>query len=747
MPRRTTFTLVAVTALAAACGKDKPSTSTSAAEAAPTAAPGATGGATAPGTPATPDKPKAPPAKAAARGPEYSVYSLVDSRLTGHLQRGGGLVVPAGSAAFAKYMRFGNQMGGGKKAWELRQTEGDIKVARMNNKSGTVFVPLTSKQASRGTLRARIFAQKDGAVSVRVNDNKDINGQLTKGWSTLEVKIPDGQLHEGENAIALFAGSGSELAWMQVGHETATGDDGSVRFYDTGSKSLLIPQGGGMSWFAAVPDKAKLTVDITDGNCTLDVLVTGEDGKTVEGKLTGTGSAVDLADMGGKAARIDLTTTGCAEAQVPKADLVVAGTLPTVKRGEPPKHVLFVIMDSLRADRIKVFNPKARPDVPNWEKLAETSAVFLDNYVQGNESQVSHASMWTSAYLAKHKAKEMKDHIAEKFFTIDEVAKKAGKYAAGVSANGYIRPGRGFGNSWDQFVNHIEKSLGLKGVDVMEKGVSFITPKKDQPWFLYIGMIDTHVTWRAKSPWIEKYDPGYKGKYETQYGDDGKGGFGKNLSDKEKNHIRAIYDSNVSYQDDLLGKLVAKLQEWGIYDQTMIIVTADHGDEQWEDGDRVGHAGSQRETVVHVPLIIHYPPMFPASKITAGTEGIDIVPTLADVLGVPMDAEWQGTSLLPYAHGAAGAGPSIAISSAYENMHCGRIGDWKLQLKGGGTPRLWNLGKDPDEHKDMFGSAPIAERMLLDPMWMYRTWNVEWKKSQWGNPASVSSRFAADLGE
>jgi arylsulfatase A-like enzyme len=331
--------------------------------------------------------------------------------------------------------------------------------------------------------------------------------------------------------------------------------------------------------------------------------------------------------------------------------------------------------------------------------------------------------------------------------TIDEVAKKASKYVAGVSANGYIRPARGFGTSWDQYVNHIEKSLGLKGVDVFEKGMSFITPKKDQPWFLYMGMIDTHVTYRAKSPWIEKYDGGYKGKFETSYGDEGKGGSnGKGLTEKEVNHVRAIYDSNISYQDDLLGKLIEKLQGWGIYDKTMIIITADHGDELWEEQDKAGHGGSQRETVLHVPLLIHYPPMFPAAKVMAGTEGVDIVPTLADVLGVPTDAEWQGASLLPLAHGG-GVYPLISISSSYENSHAGRIGNWKVQLKAGASPRIWNLGKDPQEQKDLFGSAHVATRMLLDPMWLYRNWNVEWKKSQWGNPASVTSRFAADLGE
>ncbi len=733
-------TLVVALAALSACGSKKDSAN---AEAAP--AMQGTPAATTPGKPG--EKPKAP-VKAAPRGPEFPVYSLVDNRLSGHLTRGGGLVVPAGSAGFAKYTRFGNMMKGGKRTWELRQAEGEVKVARITGKSGTVFVPLTAKQASRGTIRLRAFGQSDGAVSVRVNENKDINAQLVKGWATIELKVPDGQLKEGENSIAIFTkSSGTLVSWLQVGAETAVADDGATRFFDAGSKSLVIPKDGGMTWFAAVPDKARLAGDLADGNCTLNVLVTADDGNTVEGKLAGLGSAVDLGTLAGKAARFDLEATGCAEAKLANAALVVPGAAPTVKRGEPPKHIVFIIMDSLRADRVRVFNPKARAEVPNWEKLAESSTVFLNNYVQGNESQVSHAAMWTSMYLAKHKASEMKDKLPEKYMTIDDVAKKASKFVAGVSANGYIRPERGFGTSWDQFVNHITKSLGLKGVDVMEKGVSFITPKKDQPWFLYMGWIDTHVTWRAKSPWIEKYDPGYKGKFETSYGDDGKGGSnGKGLSEKEQNHVRALYDSNISYQDDLVGKLVEKLQAWGIYDKTMIIITADHGDELWEEADRVGHAGSQRETVIHVPLMIHYPPMFPAAKVTAGTEGVDIVPTLADVLGVPTDADWQGDSLLPLAHGA-GAYPLMSVSSSYENSHAGRIGSWKMQLKGGGAPRLWNLAKDPEERKDLWGAAHVGARLMLDALWLHRTWNVEWKKSQWGNAASVTSRFAADLGE
>jgi hypothetical protein len=345
-----------------------------------------------------------------------------------------------------------------------------------------------------------------GTLSLRVNENKDINVQVAAGWSTVEIPVPEGQLKEGENALQFFfKSSGNAVAWIQIGGKAPLGDDGSTAFYDAAQKSVVIPKEGQMSWFVMTPDKAKLTGDLSDGSCTVAVLATADDGATIEGKLVGTGSAVDLAPLSGKAIRLDLEAQGCETAALANASLVVPGEAPQVKRGEPPKYVLFIIMDSLRADRVRAFNPKARAETPNFEKLAESATLFMQHFSPGNESQVSHASMWTSMYLAKHKASQMKDKLPESYVTIDDVAKKAGKYVAGVSANGYIRPERGFGTSWDKFTNHIMAKLGLKGVDVMEKGLSFITPKKDQPWFLYLGMIDTHVTWRAKEPWIDEW--------------------------------------------------------------------------------------------------------------------------------------------------------------------------------------------------------------------------------------------------
>src|SRR4051794_603333 len=114
---------VALLALAA-CGKE----SKEPAPAEPKAAEATTPSGTPPAAAPKNDKPTAAPVKAAARGPEHAVYSLADNRLSAHLTRGNGLVVAAGSAGFAKYTRIGNVMKGAKKAWELRQSEGEIKV-------------------------------------------------------------------------------------------------------------------------------------------------------------------------------------------------------------------------------------------------------------------------------------------------------------------------------------------------------------------------------------------------------------------------------------------------------------------------------------------------------------------------------------------------------------------------------------------------------------------------------------------
>jgi arylsulfatase A-like enzyme len=692
-----------------------------------------------------------PAKRAPSRGPERVVYSLVDNRLAAHLERGGGLFVPAGSAGLAKYVRFGNTRKIKQRTWELRATEGGVRVGKLTGSSGRVDVPLTAELIANPVVRIRAFSNDARALSLRVNEHGDINAQLPGGgWSTVEVPVPAGQLRAGENQLLLFVrGAGLPVEWIQVGGQAPL--EGAAAFYDDASKSLVIPEGGAMTWYTFVPDAGRITADLADGACEIAVRAVAEDGATADGTLSGLGSAVELGALAGKAARLTLSARGCPRAQLAGAALVVPGEPPQVARGEPPRHVILLVMDSLRADRVRPFNPKARPEVPVWEELAATSAVFLQHYVQGNESRVSHASLWSSLYPIKHGMIGAKDKLDLAFTTVDEVAKSAGLYVAGVSANGYVEPKRwGFGTKWDRYANHIHEKLGLRGKDIFDKGWSFVADRQD-PWFLYMGWIDTHVSWRAKSPWIEQYSPGYTGRFKDTFSgqDAGDAASGKlKLTEREIEHVRALYDSNVSYQDELLGQLIGRLKEAGIWEQTMLIITADHGDEQWEDG-RVGHGASTRDMLIHVPLLVHYPPMLPGGKIVEGADVVDVVPTIADALGVPMDPAWQGESLIPLSAGVGRGYPRMSFMSMYEDAHAARILNWKVRLAGGNPPRVYDLARDPDEKKDLWGKAEasIGARAVLDPAWIFRSWNAEWKKSQWGNAANVSARFATDLGE
>lgn len=706
---------------------------------------------------------------APSRGPEHAVYSLIDNRLSAHVERDGGLLVLAGSAGFGKYMRFGRQ----NQPWVIRQHDGDVHFATMKSKVAGVVVPLTAAEAQGApAVRVRVRSHGAGRLGLRVNGKRDkeVTVQLQGGWSTAELSPPAGALAAGENELLFFAKSPLDVAWIEVGGgaDKSAGGDGAapapaaaagapaggspdLTIYDPRSKSLVLPKGGGMAWYVVVPDKGRLTGDLQTAGCKVVVHAAPDSGTPVEGTLSGRGSAVDLAGLAGKVVRLDLTAEGCPAAHLAGAALVVPGPAPTYSLDgkKRPTHIVFWIMDALRADRVRAIFPDARPETPNFDKLARSSAVFTQAYQEGNESKCSHASMWTSLYPVNHKMIPPNSTLDLKWVTLDEVAKAGGLSAVGVSANGYITPKRGFGNHWDAFKNHIHTGGGLTAGDVLKDGFAQLAAPTD-PWFLYLGTIDTHVSWRAKEPWLSKYDPEpYSGRFKTQASgqDMGLVASGKlKVTDRDKKRIIALYDSNVSYQDSEIPVLLDKLVEWGVADDTMLIITGDHGDEQFEDG-RVGHGGSSRETLVHVPLFVHYPPMVPAGKVSEGAEAVDILPTIADALGVKPDPAWQGESLLPLVNGVGRGYPRMTMSSNYENGHAARINQWKIYVSGGSRGALYDLKTEPGEKTDVADEHPVELRLVSDALWMLRTYNVDWKKSRWGNPANVTAAFAADMGE
>jgi hypothetical protein len=190
--------------------------------------------------------------------------------------------------------------------------------------------------------------------------------------------------------------------------------------------------------------------------------------------------------------------------------------------------------------------------------------------------------------------------------------------------------------------------------------------------------------------------------------------------------VVALYDGKVRQTDEEVGQILAKLEELGLNDRTLVAVTADHGEELFDHG-FVGHAstslaGTLYDEVIRVPLIMRLPGILPAGKvIEEQVEGIDVMPTIFALLRLPPLSGVQGSSLLSLVRGSQRGGREYAFS---ETLPCGRqcqeedeeeklrairTLEWKLIAyanPGGERYELYNLQDDPHERKDVFLQVP-----------------------------------------
>jgi len=311
--------------------------------------------------------------------------------------------------------------------------------------------------------------------------------------------------------------------------------------------------------------------------------------------------------------------------------------------------------------------------------------------------------------------------------------------------NGFIDAFWGFGEGWDVLKNHIHEGGGLKAEDFVAAGKQMLGKLGQKPFFMYLGTIDVHVSWRAHLPWIAKYDPEpYTGPFVKACLDpqlDKIVGGKLGINERDKTRIVALYDSDVSYNDQQFGKLLELLNA----DDTMIIFTADHGEELWDHG-KIGHGQSLREELVHVPLLISYPPLFPPGKsVSEGVEIIDLLPTIVEALGGKVPAEAQGESLIGLAQGEGAGYPRPAIASQYELAHTMRLGRWKLSVFGSGEVRLFDAATDAAESKELSAARPVEKRFITDAMGMWMAYQSQWKKSRWGVASNQKAELARDL--
>ncbi len=585
--------------------------------------------------------------------------------------------------------------------------------------------------------------------------------------------MPEGALTAGENEIGLtWPSSGtrsgtrarSALASVFVGparpEDAATPEP--MPWERTGADRIGFGPGEGAAYYVVLPPQASLRLQPSfmgaeaPSDCELGVSLSSQNGLlsrhgVVPGRLPESQREapveVALGDApAGEVLRLELHASAtCPALALESAALTIAGDAPSIPAFEPPRNVIVYLVDTLRADRPRAINPGTRVLGEAFERFAAEGTTFAAAYVQGNESFASHAALFSGRFPSATGVFNSADHLGAGNELLEELAQRAELYTGGYSSNGHIRSTNGFEQGFRHFVNTLRDNYRYKAPGMLTHATRFVDEHLDERFFFYLGTVDCHVTYRSHEDILPLYDPEpYSGPFRRNVGGDELGAIksgAMRITARDRFRIEAIYDDTVTYTDRHFGLLLEHLEETGILDQTMIILTSDHGDEFWEHGS-VGHGHNVYEELVHVPLLVRYPAAFPAGRVVeVGVDTVDILPTIAAALGVEPDEEVQGESLIGLAHGVDAAYPRPAYTQMYGHTMAMRLANWKVVWRTGGERRLYDLDADPTEQEDVADDHPYALRFVSDAMGTFLPYRSTWRKARWGVASNLRAGF------
>ena len=263
---------------------------------------------------------------------------------------------------------------------------------------------------------------------------------------------------------------------------------------------------------------------------------------------------------------------------------------------------------------------------------------------------------------------------------------------------------------------------------------------RDKPFFLYVQYMDLHHPIQPPPPFFDYFKVSEGGTRGPEHTGWSWGGI-RAPSDLQNSAFRqwsahhiAIYDGALHYVDASVRDLYQHLEETGRADDTLIVITSDHGEEFWdhaidESVDRnnprsywgVGHGHTMYEELLRVPLILYGPSVKGPRTVPCVARHIDVVPTLLDLLAIPRPSTMRGTSLTSYFAqdaGACSASAVIAESPAYgPDSRAVIMNQRKLVVRSDGAQSLFDLRDDSQEHHNLAARRPevvAALRTILD---------------------------------
>ncbi|GIW41690.1 MAG: hypothetical protein KatS3mg076_2267 [Candidatus Binatia bacterium] len=330
---------------------------------------------------------------------------------------------------------------------------------------------------------------------------------------------------------------------------------------------------------------------------------------------------------------------------------------PADPHGALAKNVVLISIDSLRADRLGCYG-NANPTSPTMDMLARDGVRFANCMSTTSWTAPAHMSMLTGLDVLAHGVITDHDVLPEGIPTLAGVLAAAGFATGGIVSAPFVSSrfgfARGFAHYDDETIPAPTSFDALKdepAPQVTELALKWLAQNDSRRFFLFLHYWDVHYDYIPPPPYDRMFDPTYEGTVT------GKNFFhdksiNKRMPKRDLEHLLALYDGEIRWVDDHLARLVSYLKERGIFDETAIFVTADHGDEFFEHGFK-GHGRTLYREVTHIPLIVRAPGVRGGRVVDDPVSLVDLAPTILDLLGVDHPPGFNGTSLLPALSGRA----------------------------------------------------------------------------------------------
>lgn len=414
--------------------------------------------------------------------------------------------------------------------------------------------------------------------------------------------------------------------------------------------------------------------------------------------------------------------------QAPSKESVVSKSkIDDIRDDNEDANVIIVLMDAAGAKHFTTYGYQ-RETTPNIAKIFGEGVQFDKAYCQAVYTLASTTSMMTGLDPFRHQLYDRQNKLPDHIETLSERFAKRGYTTATFVANGNVSPD--FGNTQGfQVIREVHNEPGYTGwgSDITNKFTEWLqTLDRDKNFFVYLHYREPHGPFNPPENFKHQFtDPNYNRFREASDEMRRKLQTGEVTPiQADYDFVTAAYDENLRYGDYEVGRLMQKLKDMKLYDDTIVIITADHGEAFWEHGFQ-GHNSQLYEESVHIPLIIKFTSKsdFHGKHIKTPVRTIDLYPSLVDLLRLPnkgMDVD--GTSFLPYMISEKSEQVPIFCQALAQQAYCYTEGNFKYIFQRlTGQEELYDLKNDPQEKNNLISTLPIEAAYLRTRLVGWRT--------------------------